>query len=83
VSPDGKWVAFTELVDGASRIFVRAAQSSHAIALTGGYCNSSAPAWNLDSSGIVFASDCGRGIGLPSLYRAQLKFPELGQAASR
>jgi Tol biopolymer transport system component len=38
--------------------------------LTGGNCNSSSPAWTLDSSSILFASDCGRAFGLPALYRA-------------
>jgi hypothetical protein len=41
--------------------------------LTGGNCNSSSPAWELDSKSIVFASDCGRAFGLPALYR-----PEVG-----
>jgi hypothetical protein len=38
--------------------------------LTGGDCNNSMPAWGLVSDQIVFASDCGRGLGLPALYRA-------------
>jgi hypothetical protein len=40
--------------------------------LTGGNCNSSSPAWALDSESILFASDCGRAFGLPALYRARL-----------
>jgi hypothetical protein len=36
------------------------------------YSNSDSPAWELNSTAIVFASNCGRGIGLPALYRAEI-----------
>jgi Tol biopolymer transport system component len=72
ISPDGKWIAFTAAASGRKRILLRKLSEKNAIALTGGNCNSFAPAWDLDSRGIVFASDCGRGIGLPALYRARL-----------
>jgi hypothetical protein len=38
--------------------------------ITGGACNSYAAAWEMDAKGLIFASDCGRGLGLPRLYRA-------------
>jgi hypothetical protein len=72
ISPDGKWIAFTAAASGRKRILLRKFGDKNAITLTGGNCNSFAPAWDLDSKGIVFASDCGRGIGLPALYRACL-----------
>jgi Tol biopolymer transport system component len=72
ISPNKKWIAFTEVRRGTTQIFLRPANGGEAIAMTGGNCNSSLPAWELDSKGIVFASDCGRGIGLTSLYRARL-----------
>lgn len=68
ISPDGKWIVFT----CASQICLRAAVGGETIRLTGGNCNSYMPAWEPDSSGIVFASDCGRGLGLPALYRARV-----------
>jgi hypothetical protein len=40
--------------------------------VAGGNCNSSLPAWELDSKAILFASDCGRAFGLPGLYRATI-----------
>lgn len=82
-SPDGKWIAFTGTVAGATQIFLRPVTGTKAVSLTGGYCNSSSPAWDLDSKSIVFASDCGRGVGLPSLYRARIALPDFGEAASR
>jgi hypothetical protein len=71
-SPDGKWVAFTAMNNGPMQVWVRELSSGQERQLTRGNCNSSSPAWELDSKGIVFASDCGRAFGLPSLYRARL-----------
>ena len=68
LSPDGKWVVST----CSSQICLRAAVGGETIRITGGNCNSYMPAWEPDSSGIVFASDCGRGLGLPALYRARV-----------
>jgi hypothetical protein len=72
LSPNQRWIVCTELVGGSTQMFVRPAAGATATALTGGDCNSGSPAWELDSKGIIFASDCGRGIGLMSLYRARL-----------
>lgn len=71
-SPDGKWAAFTASRNGPTQVGVRELSSGRERRLTGGNCNSSLPAWELDSKGIVFASDCGRAFGLPALYRARL-----------
>ncbi len=60
----GKWggrseqIWLTDLTTGRSR------------RLTGGDCNNSLPAWGPGPDEIIFASDCGRGLGLPALYRA-------------
>jgi Glycosyltransferase family 87 len=72
VSPDGKFVAFESAQNGPLQIWLRDLSNGKVWRLTGGNCNSTSPAWELDSKGILFASDCGRGFGLPSLYRAPL-----------
>ena len=72
ISPDGEWLAFTSTRKGVRHIWIENIVSRAARELTGGSCNSYAPAWELDSKGLVFASDCGRGLGLPRLYRAPL-----------
>jgi Tol biopolymer transport system component len=72
VSPDGKWEAFTGAFGGSKQIWLRDIATGKAKQLTAGSCNSAAPAWELDSSSVVFASDCGRAYGLPSLYRARI-----------
>lgn len=71
-SPNGKCVAFTRDIGGATQVFVKPVAGGKPVPLTGGYCNTGSPAWELDSEGLIFASDCGRGIGLSTLYRARI-----------
>lgn len=70
VSPDGKWIAGSSESTGSRQIWLRSTSTGEQRILTGGKCNSSSPAWELDSKALVFASDCGRAFGTPSLYRA-------------
>lgn len=72
VSPDGRWMAYESAQDGPVHIWLRDLTSGQERRLTGGNCNSSSPAWELDSKAILFASDCERAFGLPALYRAPL-----------
>ena len=72
ISPDGKWEASETTETGSSQVALRNFSTGSRILLTAGDCNSSAPAWELDSKSLLFASDCGRAFGLPSLYRASL-----------
>jgi hypothetical protein len=72
VSPDGRWMAFTSTRSGPEQVWLRNLADGQEMRLTGGNCNSSSPAWALDSKTILFASDCGRAFGLPALYRAPL-----------
>jgi Tol biopolymer transport system component len=72
VSPDGNRLAFTATYHGTRHVWFESLPTGAAHELTGGACNSYAAAWEPDSSGLIFASDCGRGLGLPRLYRAVL-----------
>ena len=75
ISPDGKWIALSVEKLGIRHIWVENLVTHATSEITGGACNSWAPAWELDSKALVFASDCGRGLGLPRLYRAPLLTP--------
>jgi hypothetical protein len=70
LSPDGKWAAFTRTSATSEHLWLRDLATGKTTELAGGDCDSSSPAWELDSSAIVFSSDCGRAFGLPALYRA-------------
>ncbi len=72
-SPDGQWLAITLQQMGSKQVWLQGADGAPAAPLTGGACNSFSPAWELDSKAIVFASDCGRGLGLSALYHARIQ----------
>jgi Tol biopolymer transport system component len=69
ISPDGKWIAFESMQAGPKQIWLRESASGKTKVAVGGDCNSSSPAWE-NSHSLIFASDCGRGLGMPVLYRA-------------
>jgi Tol biopolymer transport system component len=72
MSPDGRWIAFTSTSEGPRQILLRNMTTGDTVALSGGNCNSSSPAWELNSKTLIFASDCDRGLGTPALYRADI-----------
>jgi len=73
LSPDGDWIVYEERSSTSTQIYlVDRTSPAKRIQVTAGNCNSFAPAWERDSQAIVFASDCGRGVGMPALYRARL-----------
>jgi hypothetical protein len=71
ISPDGRWLALTVTRQGIRHVWMASLAAGTVRELTGGDCNSYAAAWDPDSKGLVFASDCGRGLGLPRVYRAR------------
>ena len=70
ISADGQWAAYVRGPVGQRELWLRSVATGAAQRLAGGRCDNGEPAWELDSSAIVFASDCGRAYGLPALYRA-------------
>jgi hypothetical protein len=70
VSPDRKWRVRVRETFTAQQLWLEDTASGKATELAGGSCNNHSPAWELDSSAVIFASDCGRAYGLPALYRA-------------
>jgi hypothetical protein len=71
-SPDGRWLAFAAAETGGRQVWILDLASGARRRLTEGVCNNESPAWDADSRAIVFTSDCGRGLGLPALYRVTL-----------
>lgn len=70
VSPDRKWRVRVRETRTSKQLWLENISSGEAKELAGGSCNNDSPAWELDSSAVIFASDCGRAYGLPALYRA-------------
>jgi len=66
-SPDGQWLAFSCEEGGSWHLMVMRIDGTGQKHLTTGDCNSVSPAWKPDSKHIVYATDCGRGLGLTAL----------------
>jgi hypothetical protein len=79
VSGDGRWAAFIRGPAGRRELWARSVAEGTAERIAGGRCDNGEPAWELDSSAVVFASDCSRAYGLPALYHAPV-VSWLGQA---
>jgi hypothetical protein len=79
ISPDGRWIAFSCEEGSATQIHVADLNGTRGLGkkdmqLTSADCNSISPAWTSDSKKLVYATDCGRGLGLTALVQATV-FP--------
>jgi Glycosyltransferase family 87 len=70
-SPNRRWIALTKVVDGRPRVLLKDS-AGNVRQIAGGNCANWSPVWELDSSAVVFATDCNRGIGCPTLFRARI-----------
>jgi len=71
VSPDGQWLAYSQNEKGSWQLWVMSFPTGEKRRLTVGDCNSIAPAWFGDSKTLVYATDCGRGLGMTALCRVR------------
>jgi len=71
-SPDGNWLAYSREEGGAWHLALLNLKTKRDIQLTRGACNSTHPAWAEDSKSIIYATDCGRGLGLTALARLSI-----------
>jgi hypothetical protein len=67
VSPDGRWLAFSCAENGNWQMHAIELKGTDQRQLTHGECNSITPAWTPDSKNLIYATDCGRGLGLTAL----------------
>ena len=71
VSPDDRLIAFTELVRNRWQLALLDAHSNRVTMVTANDCNAYGPAWS-SATEILYATDCGRGLGLTALAKAEL-----------
>jgi Glycosyltransferase family 87/WD40-like Beta Propeller Repeat len=69
ISPDGQWIAFSCEQKGSWQIHTMNLRTKQEVQLTNADCNSVTPAWTLDSKELIYATDCGRGLGLTALAK--------------
>lgn len=69
VSPDGRRLVYAEEDGGGWQLTLLELATGVRRRLTDADCNAVTPAWQSDSQTLVYASDCGRGVGQTALYR--------------
>jgi Glycosyltransferase family 87/WD40-like Beta Propeller Repeat len=69
VSPDGEWIAFSCDHKGYWQLHVMSLHSAQQLQLTANDCNSVSPAWTPNSKDLIYATDCGRGLGITALSK--------------
>ncbi len=69
VSADGRWLAYSLQERGSWQLHAMDLTTQVDHRLTHADCNSTMPAWAPDSTGLVYATDCGRGVGITALCR--------------
>jgi hypothetical protein len=69
ISPDGRWIAFSCEQGGSWQLHSMNLQTGGQSQLTDADCNCISPAWTLDSKNLIYATDCGRGLGMTALAK--------------
>jgi hypothetical protein len=73
-SPNGHWLAYSQLDSGNWNIWLRNLKTGKTYRLTHAACNNIEPAWSADSRTLTYASDCGRALWFTALCRRRI-FP--------
>lgn len=69
ISPDGEWITFSCEHAGTWQIHVMNLRTKEQSQLTHADCNSVNAIWTLNSKELIYATDCGRGLGLTALAK--------------
>jgi hypothetical protein len=71
-SPNGDWLAFSCERGGVWQIVVKDRRTGELHQLTNADCNSVTPAWTPDSRSLIYATDCGRALGITALSKLRV-----------
>lgn len=72
ISPNGRWLAYSELQGGNWNLWLRDLSNGQTHRLTDAACNNTEPAWAADSQALIYASDCGRALWFSALCRRRI-----------
>ncbi|ADW67651.1 glycosyltransferase family 87 protein [Granulicella tundricola] len=71
-SPDGHWLAYSRLVNGAWNLWLLDRHTQRAHPLTEAPCDQVEASWEPDSKTLLYASDCGRALGFTAICRRRI-----------
>jgi hypothetical protein len=71
-SSDGQELAYSRLERGTWPLWATDLNSGRNRRLENGDCNTIAPVWERDSNGVIYATDCGRGLEMTALARVEV-----------
>lgn len=74
VSPDGHWLAYSQLTRGNWHLLLRNLDDGQTRRLSNAACNDIEPTWTADSKTLIYSSDCGRALWFTSLVKRRI-FP--------
>jgi len=72
LSPDGQWMAFSCERGGVWQLIAMNRATAEQHQLTSGDCNSITPGWSTDSKSLIYATDCGRALGITALSKLKI-----------
>ena len=72
LSPNGRWLAYSHLEDGAWNLWIRDQQTGTTRRIGNVPCNQIQPSWEGDSKTLLYGTDCGRGLWFTAIARRRV-----------
>jgi hypothetical protein len=72
LSPDGVWLAYSQLEDGVWNLWVRNENTGATRRVGNVPCNQIEPSWESDSKTVLYATDCGRSLWFTAIARRKI-----------
>jgi hypothetical protein len=72
VSPDGRWMAYSQIDHGAWNLWLRNQQNGATRRIADVPCNQIEPAWEDDSKTLLYSTDCGRSLWFTAIARRRV-----------
>jgi Glycosyltransferase family 87/WD40-like Beta Propeller Repeat len=72
LSPDGRWLAYSQFEDGAWNLWIRDQENDATQRIGDVPCNEIQPSWESDSKTLVYSTDCGRSLWFTAIARRKV-----------
>jgi len=72
LSPDGRWMAYSQIDHGAWNLWLRNEQNGATRRIADVPCNQIEPSWEGDSKTLLYSTDCGRSLWFTAIARRRV-----------